>query len=48
MNAMAMCYDPKVSYKNDLIFKFMNFNATHIVVQNNEKYTDLPECFRVF
>ena len=26
MTAMAMYYDPKVGYKNNLIFNFMNFN----------------------
>ena len=30
MNAMAMYYDPKVSYKNDLIFNIMNFNENFI------------------
>ena len=31
MNAMAMFYDPKVSYKNDLIiFSFMNFHENFI------------------
>ena len=25
MNVMAMYYDPKVSYKNNLKFNFMNF-----------------------
>ena len=35
MNAMAMCYDPKVSYKKDLIFDFMNFNENFI--NRNEK-----------
>ena len=27
MNAMAMYYAPKVWYKNNLIFNFMNFNG---------------------
>ena len=36
MNAMAMFYDPKVSYKNDLIiFSFMNFHENFINL--NEK-----------
>ena len=26
MTAMAMNYDPKVGYKNNLIFNFMQFN----------------------
>ena len=30
-----MYYDPKVSYKNDLIFNFMNFNENF--VHRNEK-----------
>ena len=30
MNALAMYYDPKVWYKNDLIFNFMNFNEKFI------------------
>ena len=36
MNAMAMFYDRKVSYKNDLIiFSFMNFHENFINL--NEK-----------
>ena len=35
MNAMAMHYDPKVSYKTDLIFNFMKFNENFI--NRNEK-----------
>ena len=35
MNAMAMYYDPKVSYKNDLKFNFMNFMEK--VINRNEK-----------
>ena len=30
MNAVAMHWDPIVSYKNDLIFNFMNFNENFI------------------
>ena len=26
MTAMTMYYDPKVGYKNNLMFNFMNFN----------------------
>ena len=39
MNAMAMYYDPKVSYKNDLVFNFMNFNENFINM--NEKFEKL-------
>ena len=35
MNDMAVYYDPKVSYKDDLISKFMNFNENFI--NSNEK-----------
>ena len=35
MNAMAMYYDPTVSYKNDLISNFMNFNENFL--NRNEK-----------
>ena len=28
MAAMAMYYDPKEGYKNNLIFNFMNYNET--------------------
>ena len=34
MTAMAMYYDPKVGYKNNLIFNFMNFNEN---LKNREK-----------
>ena len=39
MNAMTMYYDPIVSYKNDLISNFMNFNENFI--NRNEKVEKL-------
>ena len=36
MNAVAMHYDPKVSYKNGLILNFMNFNEN--CINRNEKW----------
>ena len=30
MNAIAVYYDIKVTYNNDLIFNFMNFNENFI------------------
>ena len=41
MNAMAMYYDPKVSYKNDLKFNFMNFMEN--VINRNEKVEKLND-----
>ena len=41
MNAMAMYYDPKVSYKNDLKFNFMNFMEK--VINRNEKVEKLND-----
>ena len=35
MNVMAMFYDLKVSYKDDLITNFLNFNENFI--KRNEK-----------
>ena len=35
MNAMAMFYDPLVSYKNSFFFSFMNFHENFINL--NEK-----------
>ena len=32
MNAMAMYYDLKVSYKNDIIFNFMDLNEIFIKI----------------
>ena len=34
MTVMTMYYDPKVGYKNNLIFNFMNFNEN---LKNGEK-----------
>ena len=39
MNDMAMNYDPKVLYKNDLISNFMNFNEN--LINMNEKVEKL-------
>ena len=41
MNAMAMYYDPKVSYKNDLKFNFTNFMEK--VIKRNEKVEKLND-----
>ena len=38
---MAMFYEPKVSYKNDLIFNFMNFHENFI--NRNEKVQNLTD-----
>ena len=38
MNAMAVFYDPEVSYKNDIIFfSFMNFHENFINLNENGK-----------
>ena len=45
MNAMAMYYDPKVSYKNDLKFNFTNF-MEKVIKRNGkvEKLNDIVTC----
>ena len=41
MNAMAMYYDPKVSYQNDLKFSFTNFMEK--VIYRNEEVEKLND-----
>ena len=36
MDSMAMSYDPKALYRNDMIFNFMNFNEN--IINRNEKW----------
>ena len=43
MNVMAMYYDLKVSYKNDLIFNFMNFIGKNNNINWNEKVAKLND-----
>ena len=45
MNAMAMYYDPKVSYKNDLNFNFIIFIEKFINMSEKvEKLNDIMTC----
>ena len=36
MNAMAMYYDPKVWYKNNLIFQFHEFNESLKILEREK------------
>ena len=43
MNAMAMYYDPKVSYRNDLNFNFIDFIEKKKFINRNEKVEKLND-----
>ena len=53
MNALKMCYDPKVWYKNNLIFNFMNLMKTQEILESENmreknELTYKMTCISVF